>query len=78
MTMARYQQLQYPREPFRCVKLLMLLPLIKSVSAETVERLFFKDTIGDVPMNRLVCDLYCGQEPQSSTPSTAVVSKCLV
>jgi len=58
MTLARYTQLQHAGNPLRCIQLLMLLPRVHTVNAHALETLFFKESIGDVSMSRLVSDLY--------------------
>lgn len=39
-------------------KLLMLLPTLRSVSAHAIEELFFRSTIGRIPIERIICDMY--------------------
>ncbi|KOC59552.1 Nuclear receptor subfamily 2 group E member 1 [Habropoda laboriosa] len=39
-------------------KLLMLLPMLRSVSAHAIEELFFRRTIGVIPIERIICDMY--------------------
>ena len=39
-------------------KLLMLLPALKSVSSGAIEELFFRRTIGIIPIERIICDMY--------------------
>lgn len=39
-------------------KLLMLLPTLRSVSAHAIEELFFRRTIGGIPIERIICDMY--------------------
>jgi hypothetical protein len=58
MTMARYEQLQYTSQPLRSLHVFMLLSALREVPGAALEQLFFKDSIGDVPMSRLVSDLY--------------------
>ncbi|XP_055684665.1 protein dissatisfaction isoform X2 [Lutzomyia longipalpis] len=51
-------RLRYPRQPTRFGRLLLLLPSLRAIRASTVESLFFKDTIGAVPIARLLTDMY--------------------
>ncbi|XP_016914164.1 nuclear receptor subfamily 2 group E member 1 [Apis cerana] len=39
-------------------KLLLLLPSLRSVSAHAIEELFFRRTIGVIPIERIICDMY--------------------
>ncbi|XP_017881192.1 nuclear receptor subfamily 2 group E member 1 [Ceratina calcarata] len=39
-------------------KLLLLLPTLRSVSAHAIEELFFRRTIGIIPIERIICDMY--------------------
>ncbi|XP_055711747.1 protein dissatisfaction isoform X2 [Phlebotomus papatasi] len=51
-------RLRYPRQPTRFGRLLLLLPSLRAIRASTIESLFFKDTIGAVPIARLLTDMY--------------------
>ncbi|KAL0126647.1 hypothetical protein PUN28_005191 [Cardiocondyla obscurior] len=42
----------------RLNKLLLLLPTLRSVSAHAIEELFFRKTIGVIPIERIICDVY--------------------
>ncbi|XP_043493612.1 nuclear receptor subfamily 2 group E member 1 [Polistes fuscatus] len=42
----------------RLRKVLLLLPSLKSVSAHAITELFFKRTIGHIPMEKIICDMY--------------------
>ncbi|XP_018026955.2 protein dissatisfaction-like [Hyalella azteca] len=53
-----YIRSRLPRQPTRFGRLLLLLPGLKTVRASTVEALFFRDTVGDTPIHRLVLDMY--------------------
>lgn len=39
-------------------KLLLLLPKLRSVSAHAIEELFFRRTIGMIPIEKIICDMY--------------------
>ena len=58
MTLGKYIQTTYPTQPFRFGKLLLMLPQLKTVSGSTIEELFFKKTIGNIPIERLMIDMY--------------------
>lgn len=49
---------RYSRQPNRFGRLLLLVPSLRAVRQATVENLFFKDTIGEIPMQRLLIDMY--------------------
>jgi nuclear receptor subfamily 2 group A len=51
-------RLRYPRQPTRFGRLLLLLPSLRAIRSITIEMLFFKETIGNVPVSRLLGDMY--------------------
>ena len=53
-----YVRSRYPRQPTRFGRLLLLVPSLRAVSQTTVEALFFKETVGDIPVQRLLGDMY--------------------
>ncbi|XP_060924691.1 photoreceptor-specific nuclear receptor-like [Limanda limanda] len=48
----------YPSQPARLGKLLLLLPSLRFVNSERIELLFFHRTIGNTPMEKLLCDMF--------------------
>ncbi|XP_072018828.1 nuclear receptor subfamily 2 group E member 1-like [Amphiura filiformis] len=58
LTLSKYITLRHPSQPFRFGKLLLLLPTLRAVRPSTLEQLFFRQTIGSMPIQRLLCDLY--------------------
>ncbi len=58
LTLSKYIEKAYPTQPSRFGKLLLLLPALKSVSSLSIEELFFKKTIGVIPIERIICDMY--------------------
>ncbi|XP_038048117.1 nuclear receptor subfamily 2 group E member 1-like [Patiria miniata] len=62
LTLSKYITIRHPAQPFRFGKLLLLLPTLRAVRPSTLETLFFRQTIGTMPMNRLLCDLYKAHE----------------
>ncbi|KPJ00588.1 Nuclear receptor subfamily 2 group E member 1 [Papilio xuthus] len=48
----------YPHETSRCSRLLQLLPLIRGVCSATIVELFFRATIGEIPIERIISDMY--------------------
>ena len=57
-TLLRFISLTKPEQPMRFRKLLLLLPALSSVSSTTVQELFFKSTMGDVPIDNVVVDIF--------------------
>lgn len=49
---------QMPGQPARFGRLLLMLPLLRLVPASRVEAVFFQRTIGNTPMEKVLCDMY--------------------
>ncbi|XP_024081651.1 nuclear receptor subfamily 2 group E member 1 isoform X2 [Cimex lectularius] len=58
VTLNKYVSTAYPDQPYRFGKLLLLLPSLRLVSANTIEEMFFRRTIGPIPIERIICDMY--------------------
>lgn len=58
LTLSKYIQTAYPTQPFRFGKLLLLLPTLATVSGRTIQDLFFRKTVGNIPIERLLTDMY--------------------
>jgi nuclear receptor subfamily 2 group E protein 1 len=58
LTLSKYIATAHPGQPLRFGKLLLLLPTLRTVSASTIEELFFRRTIGNIPIERIICDMY--------------------
>ncbi|KAL5010457.1 hypothetical protein ScPMuIL_012762 [Solemya velum] len=58
VTLSKYIQTAYITQPFRFGKLLLLLPSLKAISGSTVEDVFFRKTIGNIPIERLLVDMF--------------------
>ena len=43
---------------FRFGRLLLMLPSLRFISSEKVEKIFFGRTIGNTPMEKLLCDMF--------------------
>jgi nuclear receptor subfamily 2 group A len=56
--LADYVRQRYPRQLTRFGRLLLLLPCLRLVRSSTVELLFFKETLGDVAIGRVLADIY--------------------
>ncbi|XP_071439034.1 nuclear receptor subfamily 2 group E member 1-like [Hetaerina americana] len=52
----------YPSRPLRFGRLLLLLPLLRAVSPDTIEQLFFRRTIGHIPIRRILCDMFRSED----------------
>ena len=53
-----YVRNRYPRQPTRFGRLLLAIPLLRMIRASTVETVFFRDTVGDTSVIRLLHDMY--------------------
>ncbi|XP_010217105.1 PREDICTED: photoreceptor-specific nuclear receptor [Tinamus guttatus] len=56
--LGQHNRTHYPGQPVRFGKLLLLLPALRFISSERVELLFFRRTIGNTPMEKLLCDMF--------------------
>ncbi|KAF5305464.1 hypothetical protein FQA39_LY01555 [Lamprigera yunnana] len=54
----KYILTAYPSQPLRFGKLLLLLPSLQTVKSSTIEELFFKNTIGNIPIVNIICNMY--------------------
>jgi hypothetical protein len=43
---------------YRFGRLLLMLPSLKFVGSDKVEKIFFGRTIGNTPMEKLLCDMF--------------------
>jgi len=58
LTLSKYISIAYPTQPLRFGRLLLLLPLLKTVAPKTIENLFFRKTIGNISIEKIICDMY--------------------
>ncbi|XP_070531925.1 nuclear receptor subfamily 2 group E member 1-like isoform X2 [Ptychodera flava] len=58
LMLAEYTHARFPTSRVRFGKLLLLLPALKTVSARSIEEIFFRRTIGSIPIERLLCDMF--------------------
>jgi nuclear receptor subfamily 2 group E protein 1 len=58
LILSKYICATYPSQPFRFGKLLLLLPSLRTINSNTIEEVFFRKTIGAIPIQRLLCDMY--------------------
>ena len=53
-----YVRSRHPRQPTRFGRLLLAIPLLRMIRPSTVENFFFRDTVGDASVIRLLHDMY--------------------
>ncbi|XP_078048605.1 photoreceptor-specific nuclear receptor [Augochlora pura] len=56
--LGQHARAQQPGNPARFGRLLLLLPLLRTVPASRVELIYFHRTIGNTPMEKVLCDMY--------------------
>mgnify|MGYP000620951192 CR=1 FL=1 len=56
--LGEYCYSNHPSSRVRFGKLLLLLPALRAVSARSIEEVFFRQTIGNIPIERLLCDMF--------------------
>nr|KAF7427614.1 hypothetical protein H0235_007308 [Vespula pensylvanica] len=56
--LGQHARAQQPGSPARFGRLLLLLPLLRAVPAARVELIYFHRTIGNTPMEKVLCDMY--------------------
>ena len=62
--LGEYVRHQYPRQPTRFGKLLLVMPALRVISGAVIAKLFFKETVGNIPVERLICDIYHNEKLQ--------------
>lgn len=58
LMLAEYTFSQHPSNKTRFGKLLLLLPNLCSINSKSIEDIFFRKTIGSIPIERLLCDMF--------------------
>lgn len=66
LTLHKYISAAYPAQPLRFGKMLMLLPQLRGVPGDVIEELFFRKTIGPIPIVRIISDMYKSQTPETN------------
>ncbi|XP_065336541.1 photoreceptor-specific nuclear receptor-like isoform X1 [Cloeon dipterum] len=56
--LGQHTRAQHPTQPARFGRLLLMLPLLRHVATNRVEHIFFQKTIGNTPMEKVLCDMY--------------------
>lgn len=63
LMLSKYAAAARPDQPCRFGKLLLLLPELRKVPAAAIEDLFFRRTIGSIPIQGIICNMYSSSEP---------------
>ncbi|XP_007556873.1 photoreceptor-specific nuclear receptor isoform X1 [Poecilia formosa] len=58
LLLSQHIQLVYPGNASRFGRLLLLLPSLHFLNSRKIEQLFFHRTIGNTPMEKLLCDMF--------------------
>ncbi|KAL3866257.1 hypothetical protein ACJMK2_043571 [Sinanodonta woodiana] len=56
--LGQHLRAQHPTQPVRFGRLLLMLPSLRFVESEKIEKIFFGRTIGNTPMEKLLCDMF--------------------
>ncbi len=62
-----YVRNRHPRQPTRFGRLLLAIPLLRMIRPATVENFFFRDTVGDASVIRLLHDMYFATASTTAT-----------
>ena len=67
-----YVRNRYQRQPTRFGRLLLAIPLLRMIRTSTIEMFFFKETVGEASVIRLLHDMYRTSNHQTQTkPSSS-------
>nr|AQN67833.1 hypothetical protein [Leptinotarsa decemlineata] len=58
LTLNKYISTTHPEEPLRFGKMMLMIPNLRTVPGETIEELFFRKTIGNIPIVKIISDMY--------------------
>lgn len=56
--LAQHCRNQFPAQVARFGRLLLMLPLLRTIHSHKIESLYFRGTIGNTPMEKVLCDMY--------------------
>lgn len=56
--LAQHCRGQFPAQIARFGRLLLMLPLLRTVGSLRIESIYFQRTIGNTPMEKVLCDMY--------------------
>ena len=57
IALSDYIRSQYPSDARKFGKLLLIVTTLRRVNAKYIQDLFFEGTIGDIPVESLICDM---------------------
>lgn len=55
--LSQHCRAQFPAQMARFGRLLLMLPLLRTINSSRIEAIFFP-TIGDTKMEKVLCDMY--------------------
>ena len=58
LALNKYITNSHPGQPLRFGKILLILPSLRLISSHTIEELFFRKTIGNIPIEKIISDMY--------------------
>ena len=56
--LGEYDNQTYPSQQVRFGRLLLMLPSLRELSAKCIEQIFFRGTLDNIPMERLLSDMF--------------------
>ncbi|XP_017062020.1 photoreceptor-specific nuclear receptor isoform X1 [Drosophila ficusphila] len=56
--LSQHTKTQFTAQIARFGRLLLMLPLLRMISSHKIEAIFFQRTIGNTPMEKVLCDMY--------------------
>ena len=69
-----YVRNRYQRQPTRFGRLLLAIPLLRMIRTSTIEMFFFKETVGEASVIRLLHDMYRTSNHQTQTKPSSDIS----
>ncbi|CAF0881821.1 unnamed protein product [Didymodactylos carnosus] len=58
ITLSQHTQLHHPTQQTRFGRLLLILPLLRSIPSSLIEKIYFSRIIGNTPMEKLLSDMF--------------------
>ena len=56
--LGEYVRTAHPSNQARFGKLLLLLPSLRTVRPKTIENLFFRGSVDQLPIDKMLCDMF--------------------
>ena len=56
--LGEYDRQTYPSQQVRFGRLLLMLPSLQALSSKCIEQMFFRGTLDNIPMERLLSDMF--------------------